>query len=92
MGASFRLAAARSDLAPATCRVVTDGSRVTLFMSDLCRIGEEARVTTGPADEQAAPPRRPRASHADREQAISALEVAFVHGRSARPLPPGTAR
>jgi hypothetical protein len=38
-------------------------------------------VTTGPADEQAVPPRRLRASHVDREQAISALKAAFVQGR-----------
>jgi hypothetical protein len=38
-------------------------------------------VTTGPADEQAAAPRRLRASHGDREQAVSALKAAFVHGR-----------
>jgi hypothetical protein len=41
-------------------------------------------VTTGPADEQAAAPRRLRASHVDREQAISALKAAFVHGRLAK--------
>jgi hypothetical protein len=41
-------------------------------------------VTTGPADEQAVPPRRLRASHVDREQAISALKAAFVHGRLAK--------
>jgi Domain of unknown function (DUF1707) len=40
-------------------------------------------VTTGPADEQAIPPRGLRASHVDREQAISALKAAFVHGRLA---------
>jgi hypothetical protein len=34
-------------------------------------------VTTGPA----VPPRGLRASHVDREQAISALKAAFVHGR-----------
>ena len=38
-------------------------------------------MTTGPADEQAATPRRLRASHVDREQAISALKAAFVQGR-----------
>ena len=38
-------------------------------------------MTTGPGDEQAVPPRRLRASHADREQAIGALKAAFVHGR-----------
>lgn len=38
-------------------------------------------MTTGPGDEQAVPPRRLRASHVDREQAISALKAAFVHGR-----------
>jgi len=38
-------------------------------------------VTTGPGDEQAGPLRRLRASHVDREQAISALKAAFVHGR-----------
>jgi DUF1707 SHOCT-like domain len=38
-------------------------------------------VTTGPGDERAVPPRRLRASHVDREQAISALKAAFVHGR-----------
>jgi uncharacterized protein DUF1707 len=41
-------------------------------------------VTTGPADEQAVPPRRLRASRIDREQAISALKTAFVHGRLAK--------
>jgi hypothetical protein len=41
-------------------------------------------VTTGPADERAVPPRRLRASHVDREQAISALKAAFVHGRLAK--------
>jgi hypothetical protein len=35
----------------------------------------------GPSDEQAVPPRRLRASHVDREQAVSALKAAFVHGR-----------
>jgi hypothetical protein len=40
-------------------------------------------VTTGPADERAVPPRPLRASHLDREQAISALKAAFVHGRLA---------
>ena len=34
-------------------------------------------MTTGPA----VPPRGLRASHVDREQAISALKAAFVHGR-----------
>ena len=38
-------------------------------------------MTTGPADEQAAARRRLRASHVDRDQAISALKAAFVHGR-----------
>jgi len=41
-------------------------------------------VTTGPADERAAPRGGPRASDADREQAISALKIAFVHGRLAK--------
>ena len=41
-------------------------------------------MTTGSADEQAAAPRRLRASHVDREQAISALKAAFVHGRLAK--------
>ena len=41
-------------------------------------------MTTGPADEQAAAPRCLRASHVDREQAISALKAAFVHGRLAK--------
>src|SRR6185437_5410319 len=50
-------------------------------LRSLCRISEEALVTTGPGDEQAVPPRRLRASHVDREQAISALKAAFVHGR-----------
>jgi hypothetical protein len=38
-------------------------------------------VTTRPPDESAAPRGRMRASHADREQVISALETAFVQGR-----------
>jgi hypothetical protein len=38
-------------------------------------------VTTGPADERAAPPGRLRASHLDREHVISALKTAFVQGR-----------
>ena len=38
-------------------------------------------MTTGPADEQGPAPRRLRASHVDREQAISALKAAFVQGR-----------
>jgi DUF1707 SHOCT-like domain len=38
-------------------------------------------VTTGPEDERASSPGRLRASHADREQVISALETAFVQGR-----------
>ena len=39
-------------------------------------------MTIGPADERAAfLPGRLRASHADREQVISALETAFVQGR-----------
>ena len=38
-------------------------------------------MTTGPADEQGPAPRRLRASHVDRDQAISALRAAFVHGR-----------
>jgi Domain of unknown function (DUF1707) len=41
-------------------------------------------VTTGPADEKAAPPGRLRASHVDREQVISALKTAFVQGRLAK--------
>ena len=41
-------------------------------------------MTAGPAGEQAVPPRRLRASHLDREQAISALKAAFVHGRLAK--------
>ena len=38
-------------------------------------------MTTGPPDERAAAARRLRASHADREQAISALKAAFVQER-----------
>ena len=38
-------------------------------------------MTTGPADEKAAPPGRLRASHPDREHVISALKTAFVQGR-----------
>jgi hypothetical protein len=38
-------------------------------------------VTTGPPDERAAAAGRLRASHADREQAISALKAAFVQER-----------
>jgi hypothetical protein len=38
-------------------------------------------VTPGPADERAARRGRLRASHADREQAISALKIAFVQDR-----------
>ena len=38
-------------------------------------------MTTGPADERAAPPGRLRASHLDREHVISALKTAFVQGR-----------
>jgi hypothetical protein len=49
-------------------------------LRSLCRIGEEALVTSGPA----VPPRRLRASRIDREQAISALKAAFVHGRLAK--------
>jgi len=41
-------------------------------------------VTTGPAEERAAQPGRLRASHADREQVISALTTAFVQGRLAK--------
>ena len=41
-------------------------------------------MTTGPADEQAAAPRRLRASHGDRERVISALKAAFVQGRLAK--------
>jgi len=41
-------------------------------------------VTTGPPDERAAPRGRLRASHADREQAISALKIAFVQDRLAK--------
>jgi hypothetical protein len=41
-------------------------------------------VTTGPADEQAVPPHRLRASHIDREQAISALKAAYVADRLAK--------
>jgi hypothetical protein len=41
-------------------------------------------VTTGPADERATPRDRLRASHADREQAISALKIGFVQGRLAK--------
>jgi hypothetical protein len=41
-------------------------------------------VTTGPADERAAPRGRLRASHADRERAISALKIAFVQDRLAK--------
>jgi hypothetical protein len=45
------------------------------------RIGKEAPVTTGPADEKAALPGRLRASHPDREHVISVLKTAFVQGR-----------
>jgi len=41
-------------------------------------------VTTGPAEERAVPPGRMRASHADRDQVISALKTAFVQGRLAK--------
>jgi hypothetical protein len=41
-------------------------------------------VTTGPADGRAARPGRMRASHADREQVVSALKTAFVQGRLAK--------
>jgi len=41
-------------------------------------------VTTGPAEERAVPPGRMRASHADRDQVISALRTAFVQGRLAK--------
>jgi hypothetical protein len=41
-------------------------------------------VTTGPPDERAAPRGRLWASHADREQAISALKIAFVQDRLAK--------
>jgi Domain of unknown function (DUF1707) len=41
-------------------------------------------VTTGPADKRAARPGRLRASHADREQVVSALKTAFVQGRLAK--------
>ena len=41
-------------------------------------------MTTGPADEQAVPPRGLRASHVDREQAISALKAAYVADRLAK--------
>jgi hypothetical protein len=41
-------------------------------------------VTTGPADERAAPRGRLRADQADREQAISALKIAFAQGRLAK--------
>jgi hypothetical protein len=60
--------------------VNSDGNRVTLGLSD----GEEELVTTGPADDRAAPPGRPRASHVDREQVISALKTAFIQGRLAK--------
>ena len=38
-------------------------------------------MTTGPADEWAAPPGRLRTSHLDREHVISTLKTAFVQGR-----------
>ena len=38
-------------------------------------------MTTGPADEKSLLPDRLRASHIDREQAISDLQAAFVQGR-----------
>ena len=38
-------------------------------------------MTTGQADERAAPPDHLRASHLDREHVISALKTAFVQGR-----------
>ena len=41
-------------------------------------------MTTGPAEERAVPPGRMRASHADRDQVISALKTAFVQGRLAK--------
>jgi hypothetical protein len=41
-------------------------------------------VITGPGNERAAPAGRLRASHADREQVISALKAAFVQGRLAK--------
>ena len=41
-------------------------------------------MAIGPADGRAARPGRMRASHADREQVISALKTAFVQGRLAQ--------
>ena len=38
-------------------------------------------MTTGPSEERAAAAGSLRASHAEREQAISALQAAFVQGR-----------
>jgi hypothetical protein len=45
------------------------------------RIGEEAAVTTGPAEGKSLPSDRLRASHVDRDQTISALKAAFAQGR-----------
>jgi Domain of unknown function (DUF1707) len=56
----------------------------TRYASWHCPRGE-APVTTGPGDEKAAAARgRLRASHADREQVIGTLKVAFVQGRLAK--------
>src|SRR5580692_13210138 len=45
------------------------------------RASGEAPSMTGPADEIAAGQGRWRASHADREQVVGALQAAFVQGR-----------
>jgi len=48
------------------------------------RIGMEAPVTMGPGDKKAPAAGRLRASHAERELAISALKTAYVQGRLGR--------
>jgi hypothetical protein len=54
--------------------------RVTLYIPDHVPDRREALVTTGPGDQAG----RLRTSRADREQAISALKIAFVQGRLAK--------
>jgi len=63
----------------------SEGNRVTLW--PCIASGEEVPVVAGPGDEMdagAAGGDRLRAGHADREQVIEALKVAFVHGRLTR--------
>src|SRR3984957_10674977 len=58
-----------------------DGRRGTAALRCWHRAGGRCRLMTGPGDAAGAGHGRLRAGHADREQAIEALKIAFVDGR-----------